>query len=174
MCTEYMYFAISVHMYIFFCFCTVWSTLIRISLTKALVLWWCDNKSDLIWFDSYFTVINMSFTTSQMCISTNLLRDSKMHLKHLRKTCLQESDLQKLTLSISNQSPACSAWTNVPSSHSKPPWVQPSCIWANRSFSRVKSICSFDMSVVDNQRCYDTLLNGLQGSKEGFLLLFIY
>ncbi len=30
-------------------FCTVWSTLIRISLTKALVLWWCDNKSDLIW-----------------------------------------------------------------------------------------------------------------------------
>ncbi len=30
-------------------FCTVWSTLIRISLTKALVLWWCDNKkSDLI------------------------------------------------------------------------------------------------------------------------------
>ncbi len=31
-------------------FCTVWSTLIRISLTKALVLWWCDNKSDLIWF----------------------------------------------------------------------------------------------------------------------------
>ncbi len=37
----------------FFCFvfCTVWSTLIRISLTKALVLWWCDNKSDLIWFE---------------------------------------------------------------------------------------------------------------------------
>ncbi len=34
-----------------FCFCTVWSTLSRISLTKALVLWWCDNKSDLIWFD---------------------------------------------------------------------------------------------------------------------------
>ncbi len=39
-------------------FCTVckyvlsiWSTLLRISLTKALVLWWCDNKSDLIWFD---------------------------------------------------------------------------------------------------------------------------
>ncbi len=31
-------------------FCTVWST-VRISLTKALVLWWCDNKSDLIWFD---------------------------------------------------------------------------------------------------------------------------
>ncbi len=31
-------------------FCAVWSTLIRISLTKALVLWWCDNKSDLIWF----------------------------------------------------------------------------------------------------------------------------
>ncbi len=78
-----------------------------------------------------------------------------------------------MTLSISNQSPACSAWTNVPSSHSKPPWVQPSCIWANRSFSRVKSICSFDMSVVDNQRCYDTLLNGLQGSKEGFFLLLL-
>ncbi len=34
-----------------FCFfCTVWSTLSRISLTKALVLWWCDNKSDLIWW----------------------------------------------------------------------------------------------------------------------------
>ncbi len=33
------------------CFCTVWSTLSRISLTKAHVLWWCDNKSDLIWFD---------------------------------------------------------------------------------------------------------------------------
>ncbi len=31
-----------------FVFCTVWSTLSRISLTKALVLWWCDNKSDLI------------------------------------------------------------------------------------------------------------------------------
>ncbi len=30
--------------------CTVWSTLSRISLTKAHVLWWCDNKSDLIWF----------------------------------------------------------------------------------------------------------------------------
>ncbi len=34
-------------------FCTVWSTLIRISLTKALVLWWCDNKSDLIWFEIF-------------------------------------------------------------------------------------------------------------------------
>ncbi len=33
-------------------FCTVWSTLVRISLTKALVLWWCDNKSDLIWYIS--------------------------------------------------------------------------------------------------------------------------
>ncbi len=31
-------------------FCIIWSTLVRISLTKALVLWWCDNKSDLIWF----------------------------------------------------------------------------------------------------------------------------
>ncbi len=38
-------------------FCTVWSTLIRISLTKALVLWWCDNKSDLIWFDLKRTVL---------------------------------------------------------------------------------------------------------------------
>ncbi len=38
--------------YVNCCFCcTVWSTLVRISLTKALVLWWCDNKSDLIWFD---------------------------------------------------------------------------------------------------------------------------
>ncbi len=33
------------------CFCTVWSTLSRISLTKAHVLWWCDSKLDLIWFD---------------------------------------------------------------------------------------------------------------------------
>ncbi len=32
-------------------FCTVWSTLSRIALTKALVLWWCDNKSEFIWFD---------------------------------------------------------------------------------------------------------------------------
>ncbi len=30
-------------------FCTVWSTLVRISLTEALVLWWCDIK--VIWFD---------------------------------------------------------------------------------------------------------------------------
>ncbi len=37
-------------------FCTVWSTLIRISLTKALVLWWCDNKSDLIWFDTHVSL----------------------------------------------------------------------------------------------------------------------
>ncbi len=28
-------------------FCTVWSTLSRISLTKAHVLWSCDNKSDI-------------------------------------------------------------------------------------------------------------------------------
>ncbi len=35
-----------------FFFCTLWSTLIRISLTKALVLWWCDSKSDLIWFEN--------------------------------------------------------------------------------------------------------------------------
>ncbi len=36
-----------------FCFCTVWSTLSRISLTKALVLWWCDNKKwFVIWFDT--------------------------------------------------------------------------------------------------------------------------
>ncbi len=27
-----------------------WVLVIRISLTKALVLWWCDNKIDLIWF----------------------------------------------------------------------------------------------------------------------------
>ncbi len=42
----------SVSMYCLYvnCFCTVWSTLSRISLTKAHVLWWCDNKIDLIWF----------------------------------------------------------------------------------------------------------------------------
>ncbi len=41
----------SVSMYCIYvnCFCTVWSTLSIISLTKAHVLWWCDNKSD--WFD---------------------------------------------------------------------------------------------------------------------------
>ncbi len=63
MCSEYMYVLFctlssvqSVNMYCPYVnccccfFCTVWSTLIRISLTKALVLWWCDNKkSDLIW-----------------------------------------------------------------------------------------------------------------------------
>ncbi len=38
-------------LYVIF-FCTVWSTLSRISLTKAHVLWWCDIKSDfdLIWY----------------------------------------------------------------------------------------------------------------------------
>ncbi len=43
----------SVSMYCLYvnCFCTVWSMLSRISITKAHVLWWCDNKSDLIWFD---------------------------------------------------------------------------------------------------------------------------
>ncbi len=53
----YMYFAHchlykSVSMYCLYVnsFCTVWSMLSRISLTKAHVLWWCDNKSDLIWF----------------------------------------------------------------------------------------------------------------------------
>ncbi len=59
-CTEYMYVYSahcllykSVSMYCLYvnCFCTVWSTLSRISLTNAHVLWWCDNKSDLIWFE---------------------------------------------------------------------------------------------------------------------------
>ncbi len=63
----YVYFCImssvqSVSMYCpyvncFLFFCTVWSTLIRISLTKALVLWWCDNKSDLIWFKYSFVCL---------------------------------------------------------------------------------------------------------------------
>ncbi len=40
----------SVSMYCVYvnCFCTVWSTPSRISLTKKNVLWWSDNKSDLI------------------------------------------------------------------------------------------------------------------------------
>ncbi len=29
---------------------------VRISLTKALVLWWCDNKSDLIWIRNLLCV----------------------------------------------------------------------------------------------------------------------
>ncbi len=58
MCTEYMYVYSahcllykSVSMYCLYvnCFCTVWSTLSRISLTKARVLCWCDSKNDLIW-----------------------------------------------------------------------------------------------------------------------------
>ena len=65
-------------------------------------------------------------------------------------------DLQKLTLSISSQSPACSACTSMPSSHSKPPWLQPSCIWARRSFSRVKSICSLDMSAAQHRTAQHT------------------
>ncbi len=60
LCTEYMYVYSahcllykSVSMFCLYvnCFCTVWSTLSRISLTKAHVLWWCDNKSGLIWFE---------------------------------------------------------------------------------------------------------------------------
>jgi len=61
-CTEYMYVYSahcllykSVSMYCLYvnCFCTVWSTLSRISLTNAQCTpqRWCDNKSDLIWFE---------------------------------------------------------------------------------------------------------------------------
>ncbi len=59
----------------FFCFvfCTVWSTLIRISLTKALVLWWCDNKSDfdLIW--------RMTFTSKWFCTHTHTHTHTQTH-----------------------------------------------------------------------------------------------
>ncbi len=47
--------------FVLFFFCTVWSTLVRISLTKALVLWWCDNKSYLIWFDLCRTAQSFRF-----------------------------------------------------------------------------------------------------------------
>ncbi len=49
-CTVCKYVLSICKLLLFFFFCTVWSTLIRISLTKALVLCWCDNKSDLIWW----------------------------------------------------------------------------------------------------------------------------
>ncbi len=51
----------SVNMYCQYvnCFCTVWSTLSRISLTKAHVLWLCDNKSYLIWFNIIKTKMNI-------------------------------------------------------------------------------------------------------------------
>ncbi len=50
------------------------STLIRISLTKALVLWWCDNKSDLIWFDLIWYIIHWLDTQS---ILKNILCSQK-------------------------------------------------------------------------------------------------
>ncbi len=56
-------------------FCTVWSTLIRISLTKALVLWWCDNKSDLIWSsnssDVYKGMLNIINSQCETKITLN-------------------------------------------------------------------------------------------------------
>ncbi len=44
-----------------FCFCTVWSTLSRISLTKALVLWWCDNKKVICDFKVLKSVLYLCF-----------------------------------------------------------------------------------------------------------------
>ncbi len=44
---------------VYFFFCTVWCTLVKISLTKALVLWWCDNKSDLIWLYIYIVTYSL-------------------------------------------------------------------------------------------------------------------
>ncbi len=52
-CVYWLYvcvFCVSMYCLYVNCSCTVWSMLSRISLTKAHVLWWCDNKSDLIWF----------------------------------------------------------------------------------------------------------------------------
>ncbi len=59
------------------CFCTVLSTLSRISLTKAHVLWCCDNKSDLIsnqiwiWFE-FVKRIKVTFWRVQMCILAHM------------------------------------------------------------------------------------------------------
>ncbi len=60
-----LYKSISMYcLYVNCLYCTVWSTLSRISLTKALVLWWCDNKSDLIW-----TIILVILTTKNIFLS---------------------------------------------------------------------------------------------------------
>ncbi len=53
MCIQHIVFCVSMYCLYVNCFWTVWSTLSITSLTKAHVLWWCDNKSDLIWFDSF-------------------------------------------------------------------------------------------------------------------------
>ncbi len=50
----HLYKSVSMYCLYVYCFCTVWRPLSRISLTKAHVLWWCDNKSDLIWLDIIF------------------------------------------------------------------------------------------------------------------------
>ncbi len=56
-CTVCKY-VLSICKFFYFFFCTVWSTLIRISLTKARVLWWCDNKSDLIYSFTHLKIQN--------------------------------------------------------------------------------------------------------------------
>ncbi len=63
----------SVSMYCLYvnCFCTIWSTLSRISLTKAHVLWWCDNKSDLIWHYSDQTYIQWCQTQIKCYFSSD-------------------------------------------------------------------------------------------------------
>ncbi len=69
------------------CFFTVWSTLVRISLTKALVLWWCDSKSDLIWlvtylsYCTYYIVLNIHF---KKLININFLIWSRWKLCHCK------------------------------------------------------------------------------------------
>ncbi len=98
-------------------FCTVWSTLIRISLTKALVLWWCDNKSDLIWFDLIlfighlrpllvfvFCTVNINCTIN--CISLDsdslyyctLLHTSLFHNFNLQHKLLYTNSVSSLSL----------------------------------------------------------------------------
>ncbi len=47
MCILHIVFCISLYCLYVNCFCTVWSKLSSISLTKAHVLWWYDNKRDL-------------------------------------------------------------------------------------------------------------------------------
>lgn len=49
------------------------------------------------------------------------------------------SYLQKLTLSINSQSPDCRAWTSIPSTHSKVPWLGQSAAWACCSLKRRNS-----------------------------------
>ncbi len=64
----------------------------RISLTKALVLWWCDNKSVLIWFDLKRRTKYLSSTLRSRqaaCLDQlwRALRNSSRRLRSHLKRC---------------------------------------------------------------------------------------